>query len=85
MKTVISIAILIIIIAVIYVIALILAYLIRFKIKPCKHCGSFMVFRGEHERPDGNVYLFQCPKCKAWEEVSVKEFNRLHEKYHTIT
>lgn len=79
MKTVISIVILLLIFAAVYIFAIGLAYLFRFKIKPCKHCGNFMEFKGEKEHPEGNVYLFQCPECGALDEVSVKEFNRLHE------
>lgn len=79
MKTVISIAVLLLIFIAVYIFTIGLAYLFRFKTKLCKHCGNFMVFRGEKECPEGNVYLFQCLECGAWDEVPVKEFNRLHE------
>ncbi len=79
MKTVIGIVILLLIFAAVYIFVIGLAYLFRFKVKPCKYCGNFMVFRGEKERPEGNVYLFQCPECGAWDEVPVKEFHRLYE------
>lgn len=47
---------------------------ILFNCRQCKHCSHFLIFRGEKEHKDGNVYLFQCPKCGAWEEISVQEF-----------
>lgn len=50
-------------------------HLLMFYSRPCKYCGHSLVFRGEKERKEGNIYLFECPKCKSWEEVPVSDFH----------
>lgn len=39
----------------------------------CQYCNHYMVYSGTKERGDGNVLLFHCEHCGAWEEVPVSE------------
>lgn len=78
MKTAVGIVLVVIAFIVLYIIIMGIAYIARFHIKPCKYCGHIMEFRGEKKRQEGEVYLFQCPKCKAWEEVPKEEFLKLN-------
>lgn len=67
----------VIVVGVLFVfIAAIAKYLIMFHCRRCKHCGHIMEYRGEKERKEGNIFLFQCPNCGAWDEVPVIEFER---------
>lgn len=67
---------LIVIVIVVGVLFVIAKYLIMFHCRRCKHCGHIMEYRGEKEHKEGNVFLFQCPNCGAWDEVPVIEFER---------
>ena len=41
----------------------------------CPYCGKNMHYRGtKDDKEKGNVYLFECPKCKAWDNVSITSF-----------
>lgn len=44
-------------------------FLFLFNYRSCPHCSHTMRFRGEKEHASGNIYLFHCPNCGAWEEV----------------
>ena len=50
-------------------------FLFLFNYRPCPHCSHTMRFRGEKERTSGNIYLFHCPNCGAWEEVPKKKLD----------
>jgi hypothetical protein len=44
-----------------------------------------MVFKGERERTEGNIYLFHCNKCGAWDEVSKKDMDaRFYDWVHDL-
>lgn len=50
-------------------------FILLFNHRPCPHCSHSMEYKGEKQRTEGNVYLFHCPKCGAWEEVPRAELD----------
>lgn len=55
-------------------------YLAWFHCRPCKHCGTFLDYRGAIENNDDDLLMFQCPKCGSKEVISKQEFFRDCEK-----
>ena len=43
--------------------------------RPCPHCSHSMEYKGEKQHTDGDIYLFHCPKCGAWDEVPKAELD----------
>lgn len=50
-------------------------FILLFNHRPCPHCSHSMEYKGEKQRTEGNVYLFHCPKCGAWDEVPKAELD----------
>lgn len=50
-------------------------FILLFNHRPCPHCNHSMEYKGEKQRTEGNVYLFHCPKCGAWDEVPKAELD----------
>ena len=65
----------IVLVAIIVILVLFGRFVLLFNHRPCPHCYADMTFRGEKERKEGNIYLFHCPKCGAWEEVPKEELD----------
>lgn len=59
---------------------LVTKYLMWFHYRPCKYCGHSMEYKGLKEGGGSGHYLFHCPKCGAWEEISQEMFLREEEK-----
>lgn len=59
----------IVLVVIIIILVIFGRFVLLFNHHLCPHCSNKMIFRGEKERDNGNIYLFQCPKCGAWEEV----------------
>lgn len=76
MKWVLLIVIVIVISILFIFIAAIAKYLIMFHYRHCKYCNHTMEYRGEKECKEGNIFLFQCPNCGAWDEVPIIEFEK---------
>lgn len=51
-------------------------FLTFFYWRNCNYCGHRMKYRGVKEYPKGDCYIFYCPKCGAWEEISKHEFTK---------
>lgn len=69
------------------IIALVLfgRFLLLFNHHRCIHCGHSMVFKGERERTEGNIYLFHCNKCGAWDEIPKKDMDaRFYDWAHDL-
>ena len=49
-----------------------LKLLVWFNFRPCKHCGHTLKYRGLNG--DNSHYLFYCPHCGAWEQISKNVF-----------
>ena len=56
--------------------------LVWFQMRPCKHCGHTLEYKGLKEDSDNGHYLFHCPKCGAWEQIPKEEFFRQHDCEH---
>lgn len=63
------------IVTVILVLVLFGRFILLFNHHSCPHCSYSMEYKGERQRAEGNVYLFHCPKCGAWEEVPKVELD----------
>lgn len=50
-------------------------FILLFNHRSCHHCNCNMEYKGEKQRTEGNIYLFNCPKCGAWEEVPKAELD----------
>lgn len=50
-------------------------FILLFNHRPCQHCFTNMEYKGEKQRAEGNIYLFHCPKCGAWDEVPKAELD----------
>ena len=66
------------------VVAIILGthYLFWFKFRSCKYCGHTMEYKGLRGEEGSGHYLFHCPKCGAWEQLSQEKFLKEIEKYN---
>lgn len=64
------------IVVVIGCLILLYKYLSWFKLKPCKHCGHKMEYKGLKEDGKNGYYLFHCKKCNSWEEIPKDIFIR---------
>ena len=65
----------IIFVAVILVLVLFGIFILLFNHRPCPHCSHSMEYKGEKQHTDGDIYLFHCPKCGAWDEVPKAELD----------
>ena len=65
----------IIFVAVILVLVLFGRFILLFNHRPCPHCSHSMEYKGEKHHADGDIYLFHCPKCGAWDEVPKAELD----------
>ena len=65
----------IIFVAVILVLVLFGRFILLFNHRPCPHCSHSMEYNGEKQHTDGDIYLFHCPKCGAWDEVPKAELD----------
>ena len=50
-------------------------FILLFNHRPCPHCSHSMEYKGEKQHTEGNIYLFHCPKCGAWDEVPKVELD----------
>jgi len=50
-------------------------FILLFKHRTCPHCSHSMEYKGEKQHTDGDIYLFYCPKCGAWEDVPKAELD----------
>ncbi len=51
-------------------------YLSWFHWHKCQYCNHNMVYKGFKEDDSDGHYLFYCPKCGAWDQISRHEFLR---------
>jgi peptide subunit release factor 1 (eRF1) len=57
-----------------------LKFVTWFYLRHCKHCHHTMDYKGEKEDDNNGHYLFHCPKCGAWEQVTKEQFVREWDK-----
>ena len=57
-----------------------LHYISWFHLRPCKHCGHHMDYKGLKDDEHGGHFLFHCTHCGAWEQIPKQEFFREAEK-----
>ena len=53
-----------------------LQWLAWFHWRSCKHCNHTMEYKGLKPDDGNGHYLFHCPNCGAWEQISKEEFLR---------